>query len=224
MKVAGADEAGRGPVIGPLVIVAAVVEEDKIRSLTKLGVKDSKQLTPAQREKLFDEIVKVLDDYSVVIVSPQDIDGRKGSMNELEVENFVKALNSLKVKPEVIYIDSADVKAERFAENIRSRLAYEAKVVAEHKADAKYEIVSAASILAKVIRDREIEKLKAEYGDFGSGYPSDPRTKKWLEEWYSKHGNFPPIVRRTWDTAKKIEEKFKRAQLTLDNFLKRFRN
>ncbi|AFK23111.1 ribonuclease HII [Pyrococcus sp. ST04] len=221
MKVGGIDEAGRGPAIGPLVIVAVVVDESKLSSLKNIGVKDSKQLTPEQRRRMFSEIVSLLEDYVVIKVPPSEIDNRSGTMNELEVEKFAEALNSLKVKPEVIYADAADVKAERFAREIGARLSYNASIIAEHKADAKYEVVSAASILAKVIRDEEIEKLKEEYGDFGSGYPSDPRTKKWLEEWFKKHKSFPPIVRRSWETVKKIEEKYKAQQLTLDSFFKK---
>ncbi|MFA4661598.1 ribonuclease HII [Pyrococcus kukulkanii] len=221
MIVAGIDEAGRGPAIGPLVIAVAVAEEEKLGKLKGIGVRDSKQLTPERRRKLFDEITSILDDYYILEVWPQEIDSRKGTMNELEVEKFAQALNSLTIKPQIIYADAADVKAGRFAEAIKAKLSYEADVIAEHKADAKYPIVSAASILAKVTRDEEIERLKEEYGDFGSGYPSDPRTKKWLEEWFKAHKSFPPIVRRTWDTVKKIEGKYKGGQLTLDKFFKK---
>ncbi|AEC51156.1 ribonuclease HII [Pyrococcus sp. NA2] len=219
MRIGGVDEAGRGPVIGPLVIVAVVISEDMLSDLRSIGVRDSKQLTPEQRERIFDEIVNVLDDYSVVVVSPQEIDNRSSSLNLLEVEKFALALNSLNVKPSRIYVDSADVDEKRFASLIRAKLNYNAEVIAEHKADAKYEVVAAASILAKVIRDREIEKLKERYGDFGSGYPSDPRTRRWLEEYYKEYGEFPPIVRRSWDTVKRIEAKFGKSQLTLDRFL-----
>ncbi|WP_457753524.1 ribonuclease HII, partial [Thermococcus sp.] len=99
------------------------------------------------------------------------------------------------------------------------------KIIAEHKADAKYLPVSAASILAKVTRDKAIEKLKKQYGEIGSGYPSDPRTRKFLEEYYKEHGEFPPIVRKSWKTLRKIEEKLKAqtrkgSQLDLLDFLK----
>ncbi|RLF91516.1 ribonuclease HII [Thermococci archaeon] len=221
MIMAGIDEAGRGPAIGPLVIAVAVASEDKLERLRGIGVRDSKQLTPERRRELFNKITSILDDYFILKVWPQEIDSRKGSMNELEVEKFAQALNSLNVRPQIIYADAADVKAERFAKAIKARLSYEADVIAEHKADAKYPIVSAASILAKVTRDEEVEKLKEEYGDFGSGYPSDPRTRMWLEGWFKVHRSFPPIVRRTWDTVKRIEEKYKGEQLTLDKFFKK---
>ncbi|QDA31694.1 ribonuclease HII [Thermococcus indicus] len=230
MKLAGIDEAGRGPVIGPMAIAAVVVDEQNVPKLEELGVKDSKKLTPKRRERLFDEIISLLDDYVVLELWPEEIDSRRGTLNEFEVENFVKALNSLKVKPDVIYIDAADVKEARFGEDIGKRLDFKAEIIAEHKADDKFVPVSAASIIAKVTRDRAIEKLKEEYGEIGSGYPSDPRTRKFLEEYYRGHGDFPPIVRRSWKTLKKIEEKLRtemetkkpsrRGQLSLEDFMK----
>ncbi|NJE48163.1 ribonuclease HII [Thermococcus sp. 9N3] len=229
-KIAGIDEAGRGPVIGPMVITAIVVDEENLPGLEELGVKDSKKLTPKRREKLFDEILSLADDYVVLVLSPEEISSREGTLNEFEVENFAKALNSLKVKPDVIYADAADVDEERFGRELKERLGFNAEVVAKHRADALFPVVSAASIVAKVTRDREIEKLKAEYGEIGSGYPSDPRTRAFLENYYREHGAFPPIVRRGWKTLKKIEErlraemetkKSKKGQLSLEDFLRR---
>ena len=226
MKLAGIDEAGRGPVIGPMVIAAVVVEESKLPQLEGLGVRDSKKLTPGRRERLFKEIIRRVDDYAIIIVSPEEIDSRGRTLNELEVEKFVQALNSLKVKPDVVYIDAADVKEKRFGEEIKAGLSFETEVIAEHKADEKFMPVSAASIIAKVTRDREIEKLKEEYGEIGSGYPSDPRTRTFLESYYREHGEFPPIVRRSWKTLRKIEEglrvelTLKGTQKNLEEFLK----
>lgn len=224
MKLAGIDEAGRGPVLGPMVIAAVVVDEKNIPKLEELGVRDSKKLTPKRRERLFNEILRLLDDYVIIELWPEQIDSREGTLNEFEVDNFVKALSSLKMKPDVVYIDAADVKEARFGEEIKAKLNFEAEIIAEHKADDKFVPVSAASILAKVTRDREIDRLKEEYGEIGSGYPSDPRTRKFLEDYYKRHGDFPPIVRRSWKTLRKIEEKLsaekkKRGQLTLGEFL-----
>lgn len=223
MKLGGIDEAGRGPVVGPLVIAAVVVDESKLSNLETLGVKDSKKLSPKKREELFKEIIRLVDDYFILEISPEEIDNREGTMNEFEVENFIKVLNSLNLKPDVLYIDAADVKEERFGEIIGKRLSFSPKIVAEHKADSKYIPVAAASILAKVTRDRAIEKLKEAYGEIGSGYPSDPITRRFLEEYYKKHGVFPPIVRKSWKTLEKIEEKLKNkeAQSTILDFLKR---
>ena len=228
-KIAGIDEAGRGPVIGPMVIAAIVVDEDKTRELEKLGVKDSKKLTPKRREKLFNEILSIADDHVVLVLSPEEISSREGTLNEFEVENFARALNSLKVKPDVIYADAADVDEERFGKELKARLNFGAEIVAKHRADALFPVVSAASIVAKVTRDRKIEKLKEKYGEIGSGYPSDPRTRAFLEGYYREHRKFPPIVRTGWKTLKKIEEKLKaemeakkskRGQLSLEGFLR----
>jgi len=222
MKLAGIDEAGRGPVIGPMVVCAAVADETVIPRLRELGVRDSKKVSPKRREKLFDEITSLLDDFVILELWPEEIDSRTGTLNEFEVENFIKALNSLKVKPDVVYIDAADVVEERFGEDIQRGLNFKADIVAEHGADDKFVPVSAASILAKVTRDRAIERLKSEYGDIGSGYPSDPRTRDFLERYYREHGEFPPIVRKSWKTLRKIEEKVggkKKGQVSLDGFL-----
>ncbi|ASI99579.1 ribonuclease HII [Thermococcus celer] len=210
MKLAGIDEAGRGPVIGPMVIAAVVLDEKNVPKLRDLGVRDSKKLTPKRRERLFNDIIKLLDDYVILELWPEEIDSRGGTLNELEVERFVEALNSLKVKPDVVYIDAADVKEGRFGEEIKERLNFEAKIVSEHRADDKFLPVSSASILAKVTRDRAIEKLKEKYGEIGSGYPSDPRTREFLENYYRQHGEFPPVVRRSWKTLRKIEEKLRK--------------
>ncbi|WP_456420540.1 ribonuclease HII [Thermococcus sp.] len=230
MKIAGIDEAGRGPVIGPMVIATLVVDERNVLKLEELGVRDSKKLTPKRREKLFDEILSLVDDYVVLVLSPEEISSRAGTLNEFEVENFAKALNSLKVRPDIIYADAADVNEERFARELGERLSFKARIVAKHRADAIFPVVSAASIVAKVTRDREIEKLKEKYGEIGSGYPSDPRTRAFLESYYREHGEFPPIVRRNWKTLRKIEEKLrigmeakkskKKGQVSLDKFIK----
>lgn len=224
-KLAGIDEAGRGPVIGPMVISAVVIDEEKLRVLEELGVRDSKKLRPKRRERLFNDIIAYLDDYVIIELWPEEIDSRKVTLNEFEVENFVKALNSLKVKPDVVYVDAADVKEERFGEEISSRLDFKAELISKHGADDKFLPVSAASILAKVTRDRAIERLKEEYGEIGSGYPSDPRTRAFLEEYYREHGDFPPIVRRTWKTVNRIREKLegekKRGQISIETFLEK---
>jgi ribonuclease HII len=212
-----------------MVITAVVVDERNVPKLEELGVRDSKKLTPKRRERLFGEILSLADDYAILVLSPGEISSRGGTLNKFEVENFARALNSLRVKPDIVYADAADVDEERFARELKARLDFGAEIVARHRADALFPVVSAASIVAKVTRDREIEKLKAEYGEIGSGYPSDPRTRAFLEAYYREHGNFPPIVRRGWKTLRKIEKKIqaetnaqnrKRGQTSLDKFLK----
>ncbi len=165
----GVDEAGRGPVIGPLVVCAFASTSQSF--LRELGVKDSKDLSKKRRNELFDTLSNM--PHSVVICSPERID-KSDNLNTLEVELFAEAISSM---PEgEIMLDACDVNANRFANNV-SKLS--GRVCnAEHKADENHPEVSAASIIAKVTRDRLIAELSQNLGfDIGSGYPSDPKTK-----------------------------------------------
>ena len=215
MMIAGIDEAGKGPVIGPMCIGGVKIEEARAHIFTKLGVADSKQLAPKKREQLAAQIKKYADGYFILEVSPAQIDELRKimSMNEIMVVCFSKVLEQL--KPDLVYVDAADVKAERFAENLRRQYAKtrpvhakEIEIISLHQADAIYPAVSAASIIAKVRRDELIEELKKEWRvDFGSGYPSDPKTRDFLLKWGKEHkGEFPSIVRQSWQTVENIKE------------------
>jgi ribonuclease HII len=111
------------------------------------------------------------------------------------------------LKPDTVYVDAADRLTDRFAEHIQENLTFNPKIVSEHKADLKYPIVSAASIIAKVERDKAICQLQQKHGNIGCGYPSDPKTIKFLEDWTRKFGTYPDFVRKSWKTAKRIMEK-----------------
>jgi ribonuclease HII len=222
MMIAGIDEAGKGPVIGPMCIGGVKIEASKAHILKILGVADSKKLTPKKREQLAAQIKKHSDDFFVLEVSPSQIDELRKimSMNEIMVVCFAKVLEQL--KPDLVYVDAADVKAERFGENLRRQYAKtnpahakKIEIISMHQADAIYPAVSAASIVAKVRRDELIEELKKEWGaDFGSGYPSDPKTKEFLLKWGEEHnGEFPGIVRQSWQTVENIREKLKKAEM-----------
>lgn len=202
--IAGVDEAGRGPVIGPLIVVALLFEDSSMEELKKIGARDSKKLSEKKRESLFNRILSLSKASAIIKVTPDEITRWPGTMNELEVEAFARALNALLPRPSLVYLDAVDVVEERFAMEVGRRLVYRPKLIAEHRADSKYLVVSAASIVAKVIRDREIKKLHELYGNFGSGYPGDPLTREFLIKYYREHGDFPPIVRRNWKTLEKI--------------------
>ncbi|MEM4511487.1 MAG: ribonuclease HII [Nanopusillaceae archaeon] len=202
MKILGIDEAGRGPVIGPLVIVGVQYIEEKIEDLIELGVKDSKELSREEREKIFEEIIKIVD-FKYKIISPSIIDHyvEKKGLNQLEFLNYCKIIEEFK-SPKV-FIDSFIKNSQKLKEKFEKTLSYKPELIVEVKADKKYPIVSAASIIAKVIRDMEIDKIKKETGiDFGSGYPSDERTIKALKENYEILKDY---VRKTWFTVKKIK-------------------
>lgn len=200
MLVCGVDDAGRGSVLGPLVIVGISIEKNKIKQLVKIGVKDSKQLSPQSREKLYEQILSIVDGYYVAKISPRIIDKsvNKNLLNQLEANYMAKVIKKLKAGAS--YVDSCDVNPKRFGLYI-SNIAKTGKIISSHHADRKYPVVSAASIIAKVSRDREIEKLRKNH-DLGSGYPSDSKTMGFIKNWISKNGGVPVFVRKSWKPVK----------------------
>jgi len=217
--VAGVDEAGRGCVIGPLVIAGVLIREEKMPILTRLGVKDSKLLSSKKREALAVEIARLAEKHVVMKLSPVEIDravesGRKlHKLNRLEAQTMAMIIEAL--KPDEAYVDAADVLEERFKHHIQEDLPFKARIVSKHKADRTYPVVSAASIIAKVERDKEIAALTAQYGDFGSGYLTDPKTMKFLKKWLQTHGEYPDCVRKSWKPAKQAKNEKGTAQKKL---------
>jgi len=209
MLIAGVDDAGRGSIIGPLVIAGVMVKEEKIVELKDLGVKDSKLLSPYRREILAVEIKKMAEKFSVIKLSPKEIDtvverGKKlHKLNRLEAQTMAKVIEIL--KPDIAYVDASDVMEERFKQHILESLPFKVQIISEHKADRKYPIVSAASIIAKVERDKEIAELTRIHGDFGCGYPTDPKTISFLQQCLQKYGKYPDFIRKSWKPAKKAE-------------------
>ncbi len=198
--VAGMDEAGRGPAIGPLVIAVAVIEKSSEDRLLEMGVKDSKLLSPSVRERLAVELPRVLSEFAVFSFEPAELDALmvRESLNEIEAMGCARLLNGLSLDPKLVLVDSPDTDAKRFGLRIGAYLSKARVVRSEHKADFKYPVVGAASILAKVARDQAVAELGKIHGDFGSGYPSDPRTRAFLEKWVAKHGDLPVFARRQW--------------------------
>jgi len=212
MKVAGIDEAGKGPVIGPMCVGGVLATDTQINSLKNLGVADSKKIAPKKRELLAHQIEKYSEKIFVLEIAPQQIDEFRKlmSMNDIMVLAFSKVLEEL--HPDEAYVDAADVNEERFGKRLLQEYtknhpdkAADISIISRHQADDIYPIVSAASIIAKVRRDALIEELKDEIGvDFGSGYPSDPKTRQFLREWFNEFGELPDIVRHSWKTAENI--------------------
>ena len=219
MLIAGVDDAGRGSILGPLVIAGILVKEEDLQKLANLGVKDSKLLSSKRREELAEEIKKIAVKCYVLKLSPSEIDkvvnsGRKlHRLNRLEAKAMAKVIEEL--KPDMVYVDASDIVPERFKQHIQECLSFRVKIVSEHKADKKYPIVSAASVIAKVERDKAIEEIKREYGEVGCGYPTDPKTIKFLEECLKKFGEYPHFVRKSWKPAKRLKSdaKFKQKKL-----------
>lgn len=216
--VVGIDEAGRGPVIGPLVIAGAAIEEkDKIK-LQELGVKDSKLLTPKQREYLYDKILAIINNKKIIIIPPAEIDASVESktlnLNWLEAIKSVEIIAALKPDKAILDCPSTNIKAyTNYIKNLLSDKGKQIEIVCEHKADVNHIEVAAASILAKVTRDRLIEDIKKKIKiDFGSGYPSDPKTVDFLKDNWNTYDFF----RKSWSSWKKHAEGKK--QKTLAKF------
>lgn len=230
MAVFGADEAGRGPVLGPMTAAAVFADPEDLPR----GVADSKTLAPAKREALAaamrgDDRVAI----GVSVIAPERIDDGATDMNSLTVsaqaEAIARALDvdvgidtdgsvhtaadgggsnesSGAVLPSGV-VDACDVDPERFARRIREALSVPVDVRAEHRADASHAIVAAASVLAKVERDSQVTDLEAEYreyGPLGSGYPSDPRTREFLREYVRANGELPACARASWKTSRDV--------------------
>lgn len=198
--ICGIDEAGRGPVFGDLVIAGLACEPEEEEKLRELGVKDSKALSPSRREKLYDALVHGYP-YKVVIITPSQLDRlrQRYSLNDIEATAFADILNRL--RPAKAYLDCASASQKKFTRAVEAGLRFGCDLVVEHKADERYPVVSAGSIIAKVTRDKGIKTLAETYGSIGSGYPSDPATKEFLSRWIKEHRSYPPFARRSWKTA-----------------------
>ena len=208
MSVTGLDEAGRGSVLGPMIIAGVKASKYTIKRFTNEGIRDSKLILPKKRE-IFAKLIKELsDDYIIKKINPRTIDkyvlyGKKfRKLNYLEAKNMATIINNLFTK--TAYVDACDTNARRYGMTIKEQLYNPTRIYSSHKADIKYTIVGAASILAKVARDNEIRKLKKKYGDIGSGYPSDYKTIKFLKQYKRKNKELPDCVRFSWKTLKRI--------------------
>lgn len=204
MLICGIDEAGRGPIIGPMVMAGVLVDEEGGESLKSIGVKDSKLLTIGMMRGLFDNIKGIAIRHKIVVIQSSEIDAALESdslnLNWLEAHKSAEIINAL--KPEKAIIDSPSnnvVNYKRYLVKLLDNKHIE--VAVEHKADLNHVECGAASILAKVTREDEIEKIKKKIGkNFGSGYPSDPITKAFMEKNFDRH---PEIFRKSWAPYKR---------------------
>lgn len=160
--IAGVDEVGRGPLCGPVVTCACILPEDYHLD----GLNDSKKVSEKKREKLYEILIKDAISYSIGVSSPKRID----EINILEAtkEAMISAINNLSVKPEHVLIDAVKLNLDVPSTSII-------------KGDANSSSIAAASIIAKVTRDRMMYELDKEYPEYGyashKGYP----TKKHIE-------------------------------------------
>lgn len=216
MRICGIDEAGRGCIIGSLVICGVTIDEGQEQELKAAGARDSKLLTPAQRQTIYNKIIKIAKGYHCEIIPPAEIDlavlSDFTNLNWLEADKGAKIVE--KLKPDHVIMDCPSPNTKAFKEYISERLSSKPSLVCAHHADATFVVVGAASIIAKVTRDRLIEEIKKEIGiDFGSGYMTDPKTTDFLEGFYDK---YPDIFRKSWEPYRKMA--MGRAQTDLNKY------
>lgn len=213
MLILGIDDAGRGPVIGPMILAGCLLDEKSQKELKKLGVKDSKEITPKRREFLLEKIKEKAEMFEVVIVFPKEIDGEsegeRTKLNELEAIAAAKIINKInkglsKIK---VVVDCPSTSIVKWSDYLKTKIENLStlEISCEHKADKNNVAVSAASIIAKSLREKEMGKIKKKYGlEVGSGYTSDPLTKKFVAKYAQKYEN-DGIFRKTWETFKRAK-------------------
>jgi ribonuclease HII len=196
--ICGVDEAGKGSVLGPMVVAAVGIPSEDVFS--DIEVRDSKMLSPKTREHLY-AIIRKRFRVATVRIDAHEIDEiRTGiTMNVCVARAHAQVIDRL--SPSVAYVDACDVNTFRYADMVKSFMDQSCEIVSEHHADQTFRVVSAASIVAKVTRDRAIRALSKKYGNIGSGYPSDPVTMAFLSEYFDKHKCPPPIARKSWKTV-----------------------
>jgi ribonuclease HII len=216
----GIDDAGRGPVIGPMVLAGCLFDDKFERYLRNLGVKDSKELTQKRREFLEEKIKEKVEAFEIIIIEPNEIDKKNYEgvkLNEVEAIAVAEIINKINKKTEKIKIivDCPSPTISKWCDFLKTRIKNlsNLEILCEHKADQNHVVVSAASILAKCTREKEMEKLKKIYGnEIGTGYPSDPLTCKFLEKNALTHKD-TGIFRKTWSTWKDVCKKTEQKKL-----------
>ena len=201
--ICGIDEAGRGPVIGPMIVCGVAVDDDS--KLRELGVRDSKRLSPRRREELAEQIKK-LAMVEIVEIPAEEIDALRANMslNEIEAVKFASIIDRL--EPDHAYIDAADTDEERFGRMVQAHVRGPVRIVSRHRADDTYPVVSAASIIAKVERDRRVREIEREMGrPIGSGYCTDETTMSFIMDWMARNKCLPPHTRQSWEPAQNIK-------------------
>lgn len=214
MSILGIDEAGRGCVIGPLVVAGVLATEEQMSALGELGVRDSKKLTRTQRESLSSEIARSVAKIVVVEIPPADLEE---NLTVIELGAIARMISESAAHKVILDLPVGPRAHEKFVQALRDELGErKPEIVAENRADVTYPIVSAASIIAKVSRDRVIARLREHYGDFGWGYPSELKTRSFLKEFYERTGRFPDCARRKWRTLQDLADSVLRSECPTD--------
>jgi ribonuclease HII len=208
--VAGIDEAGRGPVIGPMVLAAVAIEQDRIPELVEAGAADSKKLSPKRREAVAAALRAIPGiRIEIEVVTPAEIDAavrnRAFSLNGLEISRMASLIE--RIEPDEVYVDMVGHSGAKMALSLHRLIECRPRIVAAAKADATYAVTSAASVIAKTRRDAEIrlleERYESHFGPLGSGYPSDPKTVEFLKRAVTTDATF---IRRSWGSVERLQE------------------
>lgn len=196
----GIDEAGRGPVIGSMFVACVYIPDEHI--LPEV-VQDSKQLSNSRITEIATELKNNSDVKYVIIEVPASQIDASDSLSDCALDAFAKGFSLLEQSNETVYVDAAHPNEETFTELLRERVGDGVNLVCEHKADETYPVVSAASILAKDAREEHVTDIQSSIEeDIGSGYPSDPTTKEFLQ---SIDTDSPPMwIRTSWKTFKRV--------------------
>ena len=206
-KLIGIDDAGRGPVLGPMILAGVLIESSEEQIIKNMGVKDSKLLTSRQRGEIKEKIVAQFE-YHIKVAEPIEID-ESDNLNYLEAIKSAMIINELTKnldEPVRVVIDCPSVNISLWSKDVRGLIKKPELVslICEHKADLNYPVVSAASIIAKEKREVEIKKLRLKFKkDFGSGYPADPKTKDFIKENFN-NPKYKKIIRFSWNTVKRL--------------------
>lgn len=202
--------------MGPLVVGAFCLPADRVGELVAAGAKDSKALSSDARERVFGSL-GAIGTRAELLLSPRTVDRavQRNRLNELEAEGFARLIRDL--GPDVAYVDACDPNERRFGRLVARLAGGSVRVVARHHADRDFPVVGAASIVAKVRRDRALARLRATLGEgLGSGYPSDERTVRFVRSWLADGSPLPPWVRGSWATMQRVKPP--RPARTLDSF------
>jgi ribonuclease HII len=202
--VVGVDEAGRGAWIGPLVVGAVAVPPGDVPRLRAAGARDSKTLSPSRREAVYARI-EALGETRSIDLAPREIDRHvvHGGLNDLESRTFGEIVREF--APARAFVDACDTDAARFGRRVSEVAGPGVEVISRHRADSRFPLVGAASIVAKVRRDRAIAKLAEILGEeIGSGYPSDSRTVEFVTRYVRASGTRPDWLRESWATTQRI--------------------
>ena len=204
--IGGVDEAGRGALVGPLVVAGITVKSSRLHRLAKIGIKDSKLLSPNQRRSLIPKLIDEVESICICILTPLDVDRgvQDNNLNLLEAQAMAVVIDN--IFPDIVFIDSCDVNTVRYRKSVSEFVCVNRpkRIISLHHAEYASIAVAGASIMAKVTRDLEMLRIREEYGEMGSGYPSDKRTKEFIRKWIKKNNTPQHFIRKSWKSMKTL--------------------